>query len=191
LGKEEFNFDHWVKAVKRGNTFMTSGPLLLLQADGHPPGAEIMLHAGGGTVEVRVEAKSFVPVHRVEVVLNGKVVAAREEKAGTREMTLDEKVQVAGPGWIAARCVSKYGPVTSEGFCVQAHTSPVYLVVPGLELLSAPMIAYMLTLIDGCETWVENLATRSTPERMEKVRNVLREARARLHQRLHDHRIEH
>ena len=191
LGKEEFNFDNWAQAVRTGNTFMTTGPLLLFSADGHMPGSEIVLGAGGGTVEVQVEARSGLPFHRVEVVLNGRVVAAKEESAGTRELTLRDKVQVAGPAWLAARCASRLGPTTSWGLGIQAHTSPVYVRVPGQELFSAPAVAYMLTLIEGAQTWVENFATRPDPERFERVRKTLTDAREHLHRRLHEHGITH
>jgi len=191
LGKQEFNFANWAQAVRKGNTFMTTGPLLLLQVDGRTPGDEITLGVGGGKIEVCVEAKSFVPFHRLEVVLNGKVVASREEKGGTREMTLNEKVQVAGPAWMAARCCSRLGPTTSWGLGIQAHTSPVYFCVPGQELFSAPAVAYMLTLIEGAEAWVRNLATRPDPERFERLCKILSDAREHLHRRMHEHGISH
>ena len=191
LGQEEFSFANWARAVRKGQTFMTTGPLLLFQVDGHSPGDEIMLGAGGGTLEVRVEAKSHVPFHRLEVVANGKALVTREEKAGTRAMTLNEKVRVPGPGWLAARCASRLGPTTSWELGIQAHTSPVYVRVPGQELFSAPAVAYMLTLIEGAETWVENLATRPDAEHMTQIRRVIREAREKLHRRLHEHGISH
>jgi hypothetical protein len=34
LGDSEFSFANWAKAVKSGNTFMSSGPLLLFEVDG-------------------------------------------------------------------------------------------------------------------------------------------------------------
>jgi hypothetical protein len=191
LGGEQFAFESWARAVRAGRTFMTTGPLLLLEADGKTPGDEIVMGQGGGQVEVRLEARSFVPFHRVELVLNGQVVASREEAAGTRELTLRETVRVPGPGWLAARCVSRFGPTTQWGLGIQAHTSPVYLHVPTRELFSAPAVGYMLTLVDGAETWVRTLATRSDPARMEQVLAHLRAARERLHQRLHQHGIEH
>ena len=191
LGDEEFNFQNWAKAVRKGNTFMTTGPLLDFQADGHAPGDEIVLGAGGGTIEVQVEAKSFVPFHRLEVVLNGRVVASEEETSGTQEMTLKDKVETSGPGWLAARCVSLLGPTSVWSLGIQAHTSPVYLRVPRQELFSAPAAAYLLTLLDGAETWVENLATRPDPESFARARKTLTDARARLHQRMHEHGIKH
>jgi hypothetical protein len=55
-GQEEFTFDNWAKAVRGGNTFMTSGPLLFFHADGRMPGEEVIrsgrrqLKSGGSYV---------------------------------------------------------------------------------------------------------------------------------------------
>ena len=49
----------------------------------------------------------------------------------------------------------------------------------------------MLTLIEGAETWVNNLATRPDPESLTRVRKTLTDARERLHQRLHAHGVKH
>jgi len=184
LGQQEFNFANWAKAVRQGNTFMTTGPLSLFQVDGHAPGEEIKLGAGGGTVEVQVEAVGAIPFHRIEVVLNGKVVCTREDQAGVRRMVIKGKVTTPGPGWLAARCASRLGPTGGRKFGIQAHTSPVYVTVPGQELFQPAAAAYMLTLIDGAQTWLETLATRLDPERYARILDFHREARERLKARL-------
>lgn len=191
IGQAEFSFGEWAKAVRKGNTFVSSGPLLFLQVEDHSPGEEITLPAGGGTLEVRAEARSFVPFHDLEIVLNGRVVASRRASSGTRELVLKESIKVGGPGWLAARCSSELGPMTNWEFHVQAHTSPVYLKVPGQELFSAPAAAYMLTLIEGARTWAENLATRPDAERFAQVLSVWDRARDELHRRMHAHGINH
>ena len=184
LGGQEFNFANWAAAVRAGRTFATTGPLLDFRVDGKTPGEEIRLRAGGGTLEVSVEATSYVPFHRLEVVLNGKVVAAREEAGGTRQMKLAEKVPVRGPGWLAARCGSR---VPAARFGVAAHTSPVYLALQGQDVFSAPAAAYFLKLIEGTQTYVERLATRPDKQRLERIAKVLNQAHARLHGRLEKH----
>jgi hypothetical protein len=189
LGAEPFSFANWAKAVRKGNTFATTGPLLLFQADGHMPGDEIILRAGGGTIEVRAEATSFVPVHRLEIVFNGGVVTSREEQRGSRRMVLNEKVRVPGPGWLAARCSSRFGPTTSWSLGIAAHTSPVYLRVPGQDLFSPQTATYLLNLIEGAQTWVQNLATRPDPERLAQVLRVFEEAREHLQHRSREHGI--
>jgi len=192
IGDQEFTFPNWAKAVRTGNTFMTSGPLLLFHADGHPPGTEITLRSGGSTVEVQAEAQSYVPFHRLEIVMNGRVVASQEDRTGVRKMTLREKLQVVGAGWVAARCASQLETITRWWpMRICAHTSPVYLQLPGQEPFSPPAAAYLITLIEGSLTWVENLSTRPDPERFERIQKILVQARAKLHQRLHDHGVEH
>ncbi|HVX66064.1 MAG TPA: CehA/McbA family metallohydrolase, partial [Bryobacteraceae bacterium] len=187
LGQDEFTFANWAKAVRRGNTFMTSGPLLLFEADGHAPGSDIQVRAGGAGVEVRAEATSAIPIHKLEIVWNGKVVAAREEQAGARELLLRDTVRVQGPGWLAARCVSRLPAAERR---IAAHTSPVYVVVPGEDLFSAPAAAYMLTLIEGSELWTRHLATRPDQARLARTLDVFTTARDRLHQRFHQHGID-
>jgi hypothetical protein len=169
---------------------MTSGPLLLLHADGHAAGEEITLGKGGGTVEVHAEAKCFVPFNRLEIVYNGRVVASREERDGTRVMKLRETIPVPGTGWLAARCSARRGIGTSWPNLL-AHTSPVYVQVHGEELFSPSEAAWLMTLIEGSETWVDNLATRPDPDRFEKVRRIFADARAQLHRRMHEHGIQH
>jgi hypothetical protein len=70
---------------------------------------------------------------------------------------------------------------------VQAHTSLVYV----RELFSAPAAAYLLTLIDGSEAWATQLATRPGSEEFARVLQVFRDARERLHRRLHAHGVQH
>lgn len=192
LGQDEFSFANWAKAVRRGNTFMTTGPLLSFLAEGHPPGSEIMLRPGGGTVEVVAEAKSVVPFHRLEIVLNGHVVAMKEELKGTRELILREKVQVSGPSWLAARCASpRHAGSPMSALWVAAHTSPVYLAIPGQKLFSPRVASYLLTQMDHAETWVKTLAILPDTEKLDRALRVFRDARERLHRRMHQHGIKH
>jgi hypothetical protein len=120
-----------------------------------------------------------VPVDRIEIVCNGRVISSSEESGGAHELTLTDKVRVTGPCWIAARCSSRHG--------TSAHTSPVYVRVPGQEQFSAPAAAYLLTLIEGTQGWCENLATRPDAAAMERIRSIMNEAHARLHQRIQAH----
>ena len=191
IGQEEFNFDNWAKAVRSGNTFMTTGPLLNFTADGHTPGEEILIGTGGATIELQVDVRSYVPFHRVEFVWNGKVMASHEDSGGRRDFVLTEKIHVDTPGWVAARCASRLGPTTGWGLSIQAHTSPVYFKVPGMELFSPPTAAYMLTLIDGAETWANQFATRPDAERFARVLKTFADAREAVHRRMHEHGVKH
>ena len=184
LGQDEFSVQNWSKAVRRGNTFASSGPLLYFKADGRSPGEDIPIRSGSGRVEVQAHARCAVPIHRLEVVRNGVVVASNVSDLGARELRLNETIDVAGPAWIAARCFSR---VQSGPTRILAHTSPVYITVPGQGLFSAPVASYMLRLINGADSWVRELATRPDPETLERVFRVLRDARSVVLDRLRKH----
>ena len=102
-----------------------------------------------------------------------------------------EKVKVDGPGWLAARCISNGGQNTAREFKVLAHTSPVYLQMPGQELFAEPGATFLMTLIEGAQTWMDTLATRPDLERLDRIRKMLGEAKERLHQRMHQYGIQH
>jgi phospholipid N-methyltransferase len=104
-------------------------------------------------------------------------------------LTLKETLRVPGSCWLAARCASRVEPAHS--LRVAAHTSPIYVGVRGEELFSPTVAAYLLTLIEGSEAWVQNLATRPDPQRFASILKVFSEARERLHRRLHAHGIKH
>jgi hypothetical protein len=72
--QREFDYQAWMDAVRRAETFVTYGPLLEFAVDGRPMGARIEMNAGGGTVDATWEAASVtVPMSRVELVVNGEV----------------------------------------------------------------------------------------------------------------------
>jgi hypothetical protein len=133
---------------------------------------------------VEAHARCTTPVHRLEIVWNGKVVASQVEERGARELRLKDNVSLTGPGWLAARCFSRTETFWSR---VAAHTSPVYVTAPGKELFSAPVASYMLRLIDGAEIWTRELATRPDPETLERLLRVFAEARAAVEDRIRKH----
>ena len=106
-------------------------------------------------------------------------------------MQLAEKIKVPGPGWLAARCASQLGPTTSWRLKIAAHTSPVYVRVPGVDLFSPEAAHYFLQLIDGSQEYVETLATRPDPETFARIRKVYIDARTELHRRMHQHGVRH
>lgn len=184
LGDQELSFENWARAVRSGNTFCSTGPLLFFRVEGKPPGGEIVLGSEGGTLEFRAEARSSHPVHRLEVVCNGRVVTSVEEPNGQLTLELRDRLAIRGPAWLAARCWSRTPAGVAWPFSLAAHTSPVYLTVPGKELFSAPVAGYLLKLIDGAEAWVADFATRAEEGRREEMASVFGAARAELERRL-------
>ena len=150
---EEFSYESWCNNVARGRTFLSSGPIISLKVDGREIGDTVKM-SGPGTVEVEVTAESIFPIHTLELVRAGRVVATADSSGGARRLEIRERVRVDGHTWLAARCGGPgyYGfahhDVWNRG--VFAHTSPVYVACGGDWWMFDKAVAqYMLTLIEG------------------------------------------
>jgi hypothetical protein len=103
LGDEPFSFEGWTAGVRAGRTFLSGGPMIRLSVDGHGIGETVRL-TGPGTVEVRSEAESVLPISALQLIVNGEVVDEVSTPTPSRRMSLSSAVRVEGDSWIAARC---------------------------------------------------------------------------------------
>ena len=166
--EEEFSYASWCRNLKLGRTFLSGGPLLDVAVDGAQIGDTVRLPAGGGSVEVRATARSVLPVHTLQIVQNGRVVAQTDEPAGTRALTLQTTLAVDGHSWVCARVGGpNYEPIAhhdvwSRG--VFAHTSPIYIACGGeWSMAEEAGLHYMLTLIGGSLEYIRQLSPRWRP----------------------------
>jgi Tol biopolymer transport system component len=83
----------WLDALRKGHTYMSTGPLLRFTIDGKLPGEEIRLPAGGGTVNIEAAAACISPLSKIVIHRNGQVF--REVPASG----LKESVRVTESGW--------------------------------------------------------------------------------------------
>ena len=127
----------------------------------------------------------MVPFQRLELVLNGEVVASEVAHDGAYRASVSLPLHVPGSAWLAARCTSDTPRWIGSPRPVAAHTSPVYVVAGGADLFSPSDATYMLTLLEGGLTWLDTLSIPADAERHAANRRVFEGAREALHQRLH------
>ena len=204
---EPFTYDNWCRSMASGRTFQSGGPLIRFQVEGYQIGDTVRLPGNGGMVEVEAEAESVMPIHTLEVVQEGRVVASVEETKGTRKLHLRAAVEVSGHSWLAARCggpgyvncVPHYDG-WSRG--IMAHTSPVYLACGGdWWMFNQDTAQYMLTLVDGSIQYIrrnsrQHLDRRTThhhgeEDHMAYLERPFLEARRAIHDRMHQLGIPH
>ena len=130
-----FTYKDWMRELKAGRCFVTTGPMLMTTVNGHPPG-HVFDNAKpdtpyeiAGTVEGRRE------IDRVEMIVNGQIVQTLKPqsvrtKAGAFSTAIRVTITPAGSCWIATRVFSKH-PVGRVRF---AHSSPVHIEIPGRPL---------------------------------------------------------
>jgi hypothetical protein len=188
IGSDGLSFDSWAAAVRAGKTYTTSGPLVSFRVEGREPGEELKLPPGGGTLQVETDVISLTgPVHRLEIVFNGQVVASAESPEGTSRLKLSEPVKVPGSGWLAARCVSNHRAWSVWPQHIAAHTSPVFVKAGRDEVFDNPTAEYLVTIMEGGMAWLDTLATRADPQRHAQVRSVFEEAIAQVREKQHKH----
>jgi hypothetical protein len=162
--------------------------------------------SGAGTVEIHAAAHSILPIHRLEVVQQGRVVAATEEARGARSLELRAQVKIDGHSWLAARCGGPdYTAVPHhDGWRrgIFAHTSPVYIAVGGeWEMFDPQTAEYMLTLIGGGLEYIRKLAPLHQPgtvthhhhheSHQQYLEQPFHEAAEAIHRRMHRLGIPH
>jgi hypothetical protein len=183
---QPFDYAGWIEAVRAGQTFVTNGPLLSLSADGQGPGGVLPIPPGGRTVRVRLDAQSTSPFDRVELLLNGRVVAARETSGDRQAAVLEEELFLTGPGWLAGRCRGQERPAGAlpeqEVF---AHTAPVYVAAEGTDVRpSAETAAPLAAILERMLDWTAREARCPTQQQREQFAGIFRAAREVLLRRI-------
>jgi TolB protein len=166
----------WLDAVRRGRTFMSTGPLLFLEVDGRQPGGEIAVAAVGPTsVRVKVEALSMTPLDSLQIIVNGDVArtVAAQDRA---RIVFDSPVEVPAGGWVAARVLGPHSRYVGDDYAF-AHSSPVYVVRGGQRFIKTEDVMFLRQTVDAIWARVENSRWRSDVER-DRFRAAVDSARA-------------
>jgi hypothetical protein len=177
----EFGYEKWMEAIRRGETFVTYGPLLEFAVDGRPMGSRIEMTANGGTVDVTWQAASVtVPMSRVELVVNGEI---RESVAVAPDQGSGHwRVRVDKSSWLALLVRGHYA---DQPEIVAAHSSPVMVVVEGSPMLAAADAVTILEQIEGALAYLDTVGTRADDVAYKRMRLVLESAHRGIHNRMH------
>ena len=202
---QEFTYASWCRAIQSGNTFVSGGALIWFKVDGKPIGSTLNIK-GGGTVEIEARASSIFPLHTLQIVQQGRVIAETQEEQGSQQLSLNLRLKVKGNTWLAARCAGpdytaqRHYDQRRRG--IMAHTSPIYIACDDdYHLADAETIQYMLTLISGNLSYIRNHALHDHPDQVTHAHNLsdhiayleepFRQALEMLHRRLHELGIPH
>ncbi len=176
----EFSYDSWANAIREGRTFTSSGPILDLRVEGKRVGGTLRLPARGGSVEVEAWAKSSMPFDTLEIVCGGKVVAAADTGRNKQSAKLQAKVPIEQSTWLAARCYGKNRVWHCWPIGVEAHTSPIYVYCGRQEIRSPEDATYLLTVVHGAETYINNLAAIADRKTKQRFLRRIHQAREEL-----------
>ncbi|MFL2871572.1 MAG: CehA/McbA family metallohydrolase [Pirellulaceae bacterium] len=117
----------WLTALRKGESFITNGPLLTFTANQKDIGSTIQLDPGSNTVQVKATGKGRTDFKGLELVHNGHVIAAVETQSAdsTFVAEMNTQVDISEPGWLAVRV-----PIENNkniyNRLIFGHTSPIY-----------------------------------------------------------------
>jgi hypothetical protein len=171
------SIDTWLDGLKQGRTFATNGPLIEFKLGGEMVGSELKFDAAQAAVPFTAKLRSIVPVDRLEVVCNGKVVrdlkldGARDTADVTGTIPLNES------GWCVLRAWSDKAEYPVMDKYAYATTSPVYVTIRGKRAYSREDAEYFKAWIDRTIEVTENYPDWNSAAEKELVMKRLRDAR--------------
>ena len=136
----DFTYNNWLDGVRRGKTFVTTGPILEFRVNGHDIGEEVMLE---GPDSLRIEGKVIFDnqlddLQRIELIENGQVVGSfpRTNMEGNISFSINHPMKETS--WLTLR---GYGNKLKQSMSVRpwhfrsfkpmstVHSAPIYVTI--------------------------------------------------------------
>ena len=176
------DYDAWLAGLKKGNGFVTNGPMLTFEVEGHSSG-DVAEFDGSRKVSARATARSILPFASLEIVVNGETAAIRNlpssRKApdgGVYSLELETTMDLERSSWIAARVAED--PAIKErilprGLTVFAHSNPVYYLRGGKPVRETFSVQYLQKYMKASIHWLNTGAHfRTFLEKEEALRQA-------------------
>lgn len=119
----DLNFPSYLESLRAGRSFVTTGPFLDFQVEGMGPGEALNVREA----QFSIHFASAVPVDRVEVLVNGKVVFEEAGLTSPGKKNYSGRVWLPAGGWIAARARGGPSVWPSMDSYPFAHTAPLWM----------------------------------------------------------------
>jgi hypothetical protein len=181
-----FSYDAWWRSLGDGRSFVTNGPLLLVEADGRRPG-EVFRSPSGRPVQVCLDVRVLGddPLEAVEVVRDG-VVVERLAGEDLAERVRPRPLSFERSGWCLVRAIAAV-----PGTFRFASTAPFYVEVgASRSTVHRDDVAFFLRWVDERTAALEGdrSGPLGDPARKEAVLRPHREARRFFERLLHEAR---
>lgn len=182
----ERNYEGWLAGLKAGNGFITNGPMLTFEVEGHTSG-EVVEFTGQRRVRARATARSILPFDSLEIVVNGETAAImripnrnRPAPDGLYTLEVEGTFDLDRSSWLAARVAEDpaiRNRILPRGLTVFAHTNPVYFLRGGAKVRELSSIRYLQKYLIGTIHWLNTGARFSSAAEKEEALRLAEQAR--------------
>jgi hypothetical protein len=166
-------YSAWLSAIKSGHGFITNGPILTFDAEGHASG-ETVDFSGTMKVHARVTAQSILPFATLEIIVNGWVkghktifTSDNPPVGGIYTMNVEADLVLDKSCWIAARVAEDPDNklrILPRGLSIFAHTNPVYFIRNGEKIKDDASIDYLRKYVMGTIHWLQTNPEFDNPD---------------------------
>jgi TolB protein len=98
--EEPLTVTSWLNTIRKGHTFVSSGPLIEFRVNGKQPG-EVVRLPRAGEVTLEGSVRSIVPLSKLVIHSGGRVVKEIPLAADGRSARFSERLNVARSAWFA------------------------------------------------------------------------------------------
>ncbi len=148
-GARGLDANAWFEHLRRGNAFVSTGPLTELTVNGRMPGETVSVAAPRDEVQIVARVRSITPLETVTLVFNGDPVETIALAPDRKSAELKKSFRVMRSGWYHLRAEG----APAERFPLdtafaQAFTNPVWISVANQPVRSRAAAEYCLKWID-------------------------------------------
>ena len=174
----KLTYDKWLDGVKQGRNFVSTGAMIEFNLDDTNLG-DVRQVDEPTRLPFTARAESHLPIKRLEVVVNGEVVALVTSDNGAQILELVGEVAIDKSSWVAARAYNDsplptQGELTGSGSLVLAHTGPVYVDVNGQPRSNPDDAAFLHRICAKTIQWAESAALYQSQAQRQAVIDLYR-----------------
>jgi len=174
----------WLTGLREGRSFITNGPFLEIETERGIPGDTLTVD-GPNRVTVVGRAMGRQHFRGLELIYNGRVahrVPAQPEQ-GYHFAELRHSLNVTEPGWFALRIPQDAGE-SELGGPLFAHTSPIYVSMPGRQLFRKDVARELIAEINQAMDEIERQGRFADDAERQAVHAVYARAIKQLEQKI-------
>jgi TolB protein len=150
----EFSVNAWLTALRNGNTFFTTGPLLEFKIGGKLPGGKLRFPQGGAEVSAEASARSITRLSKVVIYRNGQIWRELPLSSDGLSATWHGTILANDSGWYS---LYAEGPRSSflDAVFAQAVTNAIRVYIGDKTIRNRESAEYFVRWIDKLQRMAE------------------------------------
>jgi len=175
----------WIERYREGRAFVTNGPLIEFTVNGQDMGEVIQASADGPyRARIAAEITSRVPLARIELVANGRVIETREVSPSEQTVRVVTEAQVTRSTWFAVRVVGRPSRGTTDDHVPRAHSGPVYVHIGGQPVMMKRDLEVLVRWVDRLWLYLEERDNFGPGDNRRRAKEMIDKARAHYAEKL-------